>query len=67
LLQVAELGLGAFWKHISPELRDQAKAILAIPGPLTIVNLIPVGYPDETLPPHAESDFDVTRVHRERW
>ena len=67
LLAATALGLGAVWLGIYPK-DDRVEAvrqILELPEHITPLNLISVGHPAEEK--EARTQFDQTRVHRERW
>lgn len=67
LLAATALGLGAVWLGVYP--RDERVAavrrILAIPDDIIPLNLVSIGHPAETKQPRTQ--YDATRVHRERW
>lgn len=67
-LQATKLGLGTVWKNIhSAEQAEEIKKILGIPKKFIMINIVPLGYPDENIPPHSESDFDKQKIHNEKW
>ncbi len=63
LLEAVELGLGAVWLGIAPELQwmETAKRILDIPDNLEVFSIIPCGYP--TKEAIQQDRFDETRIH----
>jgi nitroreductase len=67
LLAAVALGLGAVWLGVYP--RDErvtaVRPILALPDHITPLNLIAIGHPGEKKPPRTQ--YDKSRVHRERW
>jgi nitroreductase len=67
LLAAVALGLGAVWLGVYP--RDErvkvVREILALPDHITPLNLISIGHPGEKKQPRTQ--YDETRVHRERW
>lgn len=67
LLAATALGLGAVWLGVYPrEERIRAvRKILSLPGHITPLNLIAIGHPAEEK--QARTQFDRTRVHREKW
>jgi nitroreductase len=67
LLAAASLGLGAVWLGCHPrtERKSAIRKVLAIPEEVEILSLISIGHPAETKP--ARTQYDDTRVHRERW
>jgi len=67
LLAATALGLGAVWLGVYPreERVEAVRRILALPDPITPLNAIAIGHPAETKQPRTQ--FDESRVHRERW
>jgi nitroreductase len=67
LLAAVALGLGAVWLGVYP--RDErvtvVRRILALPDYIMPLNLISIGYPGEMKQPRTQ--YDETRVHRDRW
>lgn len=66
-IQVSELGLGAVWKNIVPEEAELIKKTLKIPDNFTLINIIPVGYPDQEVVPHTEEELGGNVIHHEQW
>jgi len=66
-LQATSLGLGTVWKHIHEEEKDPIRSLLDIPPHYTFTNLIPVGFPNEKLPGHVDSEFDKKKIHWEKF
>ena len=67
LLAVTALGLGAVWLGVYPK-EDRVAAVrqvLGMPETITPLNLISIGHPAEKKEPRTQ--YDETRVHRERW
>jgi nitroreductase len=67
LLAATALGLGAVWLGVYPK-EDRVTAvrpILALPETITPLNLISIGHPAEEKEPRTQ--YDGSRVHRERW
>jgi nitroreductase len=67
LLAATALGLGAVWLGVYPR-EDRVAAVrqaLGIPETVTPLNLISIGHPAEEKEPRTQ--YDETRVHRERW
>jgi nitroreductase len=62
-LEAIHLNLGTVWKNLRDDQTDEVKKIIGIPENYIIINLIPLGYPAETLPPHQESDFNKDKIH----
>ena len=67
LLAATALGLGAVWLGVYPreERVEAVRRILALPDHITPLNAIAIGHPAEVKQPRTQ--FDATRVHRERW
>ena len=67
LLAATGLGLGGVWLGVYPsgERVAAVRRILNIPESATPLNLVSIGHPAEEKP--ARTQFDGTRVHRERW
>jgi nitroreductase len=66
-LQAASLGLGTVWKHVAPEQVPAVREILGIPADYTLINAIPVGYPQQKPPAHSVEAFDPAKIHFEKW
>jgi nitroreductase len=67
LLAVTALGLGAVWLGVYPK-QDRVttvRPILGLPETITPLNLISIGHPAEEKEPRTQ--YDESRVHRERW
>lgn len=67
LLAATGMGLGSVWigVHPNPNQEQAVRDILGIPGHITPLNLIAIGHPAEQRP--ARTQYDESRVHRERW
>jgi nitroreductase len=60
------LGLGAVWIGLAlDEHYDMAHSLLGIPEDIVPHNLIAIGHPAEQKEPRTQ--YDETRVHREKW
>ncbi len=66
-LQATALGLGTVWKDLRPEWAGEVKKMLNIPENYEVANIIPVGYPKEPPVPHSDEDFDLKKIHKEKW
>lgn len=68
-LQATALGLGTVWKALKSEFDEveKIKKLLKIPKQYTAINIIPVGYPKEKPKPHTDQDFDIKKIHFEKW
>ena len=67
LLAATGMGLGSVWigVHPNPAQERTVREVLGIPPHITPLNLIAIGHPAEEKPPRTQ--YDETRVHRERW
>lgn len=67
LLAATGLGLGAVWcgVHPVPERVRALRDVLDLPGHVVPFALVPVGHPAERKEPRTQ--YDASRVHRERW
>lgn len=67
LLAAVALGLGAVWigVHPNPERVVPIRQALHLPEGIVPLNLIAIGHPAEQKAPRTQ--YDETRVHRERW
>jgi nitroreductase len=66
-LQATNLGLATVWKNVRKEVQEEVKTVLKIPQSYMIINLIPVGYSDEEVIPHNDSDFEENKIHWGSW
>ncbi|MEW6295079.1 MAG: nitroreductase family protein [Candidatus Diapherotrites archaeon] len=66
-LQATALGLGTVWKNVREERKASIRELLGIPSNFTLVNIIPVGFPEAKPLPHINSDFSKKRIHKEKW
>ena len=67
LLAATALGLGSCWVGCHPH-EDQKEAIrevLKVPPNIEILSLLAIGHPGEEKEPRTQ--FDSSRVHREKW
>jgi nitroreductase len=67
LIAVSMLGLGAVWLGCYPNLErvDPIREILGIPETVAPMAVLSIGHPAETKEPRTQ--YDATRVHRDRW
>ncbi|MCP4539251.1 MAG: nitroreductase family protein [Chloroflexi bacterium] len=67
LLAATALGLGAVWLGVYPKEPRIAftRPILNLPETIVPLNLIAIGHPAEEKEPRTQ--YDESRVHRERW
>ncbi len=67
-LQATHLQLGCVWKHVHDgEEQENLRAILGIPEKHLVINVLPIGYPAEPLPPHTDAECDPKKIHQEKW
>lgn len=66
-LEAAALGLGTVWKNVKPEIAKSVMKLLKIPDNYVLVNLIPLGYAREEVPPHDDTMFDEKKIHYENY
>ncbi len=67
LLAATGMGLGSVWigVHPHPNSEQAVREVLGIPQDIHPLNLIAIGYPAEQK--SARTQYDESRVHRERW
>jgi len=67
LLAIHTLGLGGVWLAVHPyeDREKEIAGILNIPAGYRILNLIALGYPNQT--PDTTSRFQESRIHWEQW
>jgi len=67
LVAANALGLGAVWLGVHPgeEPVSKTRELLGIPGHVTPLCIVSVGYPAEEKPPG--NRYDESKVHREKW
>lgn len=67
LLAATALGLGSVWLGVypRPERIAVVRKFLGLPEAVVPLNLIAIGYPAEEKEPRTQ--YNATRVHRERW
>jgi len=66
-LQATALGLGTVWKNLTDQWAKKVKLLLGVPKNYLLINIIPVGWPNKPLPPHSRSEFDIRKIHFEKW
>jgi nitroreductase len=67
LIAANALELGAVWLGVHPheDLIEETRYLFNIPGHVTPLAIVSLGYPDETKPPR--KDYNPERVHRNKW
>ena len=67
LIAASALGLGAVWLGCHPreERVSAIRKVLGVPEPIGILSLISIDHPAETKEPRTQ--YDESRVHRDRW
>lgn len=73
-LESENQGLGTCFVQIYGSKRDNGrdceayvKQILKIPANIGVLCLMPLGYPQEKLPPHSNSEFEPVKIHQEKY
>lgn len=66
-LQASALGLGSVWKNIIPAWEEKLKEILGVPKEFRIINIVPLGFPNEEKPEHGDEQFKLEKIHQEKW
>mgnify|MGYP000863315915 FL=1 len=73
-LQAHDLGLGSCWIHVHDRQMDEntssedyIRGLLQIPSQYAILNILAVGYPNETKNPHDEEKLAYEKVHFEKF
>ncbi len=67
LIAATALGLGAVWlgSHGNPERERAIRGVLGIPDSMGVLSLLSIGHPAEEKEPRTQ--YDESRVHRDRW
>jgi nitroreductase len=66
-VQAAENNLGTVWKNVKGQNIKKVKDILGVPDNFLLANIIPVGYIKTQRRPYNDKDFDIKRIHYEKW
>lgn len=73
-LEAVNQGLGTCWVQIrgsttpkGESAEDYVRQLLGIPADYRVVALFPLGYPQQTPPPHLESEFEEEKIHFNKW
>ncbi|UYP44801.1 hypothetical protein NEF87_001086 [Candidatus Lokiarchaeum ossiferum] len=66
-LQAAAFGLGSVWKNCYPPVAKKVKFILNIPEKYTLINIIPIGIPEENPKPYGDFNFKSEGIHTEKY
>ena len=73
LLAAEQYGLGACWVHIRNRMGqtktsdEEIRELLGVPDGYAVLNLIALGGKGEQKPGYTESDFDMDKVHHEKY
>jgi nitroreductase len=67
MIQATEFGLASIWKHVRPEWQQGVKDLLGMPSDFYVTNIIPVGFAQTPEVPHSENEFDIQKIHTEKW
>jgi nitroreductase len=67
LVAIAGLGLGGVWLgcHGRPEREQAVRDVLGIPRKVGVLSLLSIGCPGEDK--EARTQYDTSRIHRNRW
>jgi len=71
-LEAANQGLGTCWIAVkdpkgSRDEENYVKEIIGAPEKIRILCLMPLSYPAEKKEEHKESEFEVKKIHQEKW
>lgn len=73
-LEATNQGLGTCFVQIKDSQRDDGssaeeyvKKLLAIPPQICVLCLMPLGYPQQPLPEHQESELEKAKIHQEKY
>jgi len=73
-LETANQGLATCWANVykgttgkDEDRETYVKKVLELPEGKKVICIMPIGYPDETIPGREESDYDEQKVHWEKW
>jgi nitroreductase len=70
LLAAQAIGLGACWVYVKsfdePEIEQDVKKILNIPEDISVLCMVPIGYPDEKPEPKKLRSIE-EMIHFEKW
>jgi len=71
-LEAVNQGLGTCWIAVrdpqgSRDEENYVREIIDAPGKIRILCLMPLGYPAEKKEGHKDSEFDLNKIHQEKW
>ena len=69
-LQATNLKLGSVWKAIKTDKFDgeeKIKDILGLPQQYKVINIIPIGRAKGEYKPYTDKDFNLEKIHQEKW
>ena len=71
-LEAINQGLGTCWIAIrdpqgSRDEENYVREIIGAPEKIRILCIMPLGYPAYQLEEHKESEFDLNKIHQEKW
>ena len=72
-LEAVNQGLGSCFIQVADaegshgNAEDYVKGLLGVPNGYRVQCIMPIGYPAEELPEHAESEFDESKIHWEKF
>ena len=73
LLAAEQYDIGACWVHIrnrtgkKKSSDEEVRELLGVPDDYAVLNLVALGGKGEKKPGYSESDFDLAKIHRERF
>jgi nitroreductase len=73
-LEAVHQGLASCWTQVRNSQADDGsdpeeyvRKILGIPEDIRVLCLMPLGFADESLPPHDEKEIEKEKIHFNRW
>ena len=73
-LEATNQGLATCWMHLKelgssgkPDPEGYVRDLLGMPKTMRVLCFFPIGYPVLNLPEHAQSEFEVNKIHYEKW
>jgi len=73
-LEATNQGLGTCWMQIrdigtpdKPDPEGYVRKVLGIPEDIRVLCFFPIGYPKIALPEHTENEFELSKIHPEKW
>jgi nitroreductase len=66
-LQATALGLASVWKNMTPQWEEKVREIVGVPAGFRMINIIPLGFPNEEKIEHSDEEFKTEKIHQEKW